>query len=242
MTATSDLASMTPSLPLDLVAQTVDLLERQIMNGTFSPAAPLPSQGRLCNDLGVSRSVIREAMRVLQSRGLIEVSQGSRPRVVPARPDVVMASFRTFLQRAEISLMHLLELRRPLEVEIATLAARHITPEQLADLHAAVAELAAASDREAQVDADTRFHRILAEATGNPLFGLILDVLAQQLRESRRQTLAHSGVAMALGYHRRILAAVEAGDTEAARREMIGHVEQTQRDLEEIARLTPPPA
>lgn len=218
--------------PADLVSRTVETLSQRILVGQFEAEARLPSQGELCIELGVSRSVMREAMRILQSRGFIDISQGARPRVMPARREVVIESFGTFLKRAGVSLTQVLEMRGPLEAEIATLAARHITPAQIEELQRSVDALAGAADFEAQIEADVWFHRILAEASGNPLFGIILDVLAEQLRASRRRTLARSGVEIALGYHQRVCAAVAAHDTEAARREMISHMDQTRRDLE----------
>ena len=216
----------------DLVTRTVDALIKKIMAEGRGPDHRLPSQGELSEEFGVSRSVVREAMRVLQARGFVDVSQGSRPRVIPASPDVVIESLTTFVRRSEFSLLQLWEMRTPLEAEIAMLAARRITPEKLAELKASVIALREAADLEAQIDADIWFHRVLAEASDNPLFGIILDVLADQLRASRRQTLVRSGVSMALGYHQRILNAVEARDTAAAHREMISHMEQTRRDLE----------
>lgn len=216
----------------DLVTQTVNAMIKKIMADGLGPGHPLPSQGKLCEELGVSRSVIREAMRVLQSRGFVDVSQGSRPRVTPASPNVAIDSLTTFVRRSDFSLLQLWEMRAPLEAEIAKLAARRITPDKLAELKASVVALRDAADLETQIDADIWFHRVLAEATGNPLFGIMLDVLADRLRASRRQTLARSGVSMALGYHQRILNAIEARDTEAAAREMTSHMEQTKQDLE----------
>jgi GntR family transcriptional regulator, transcriptional repressor for pyruvate dehydrogenase complex len=215
----------------NLVEQAVEALREHILSGKFA-AGELPSQGDLCDMLGVSRSVIREAMRTLQSQKLIEVSQGRRPRVLPVGPEAVVESLGTLVRRSELSLLQLVELRRPLEAEIASLAARRATPEQLQEMRAAVQCLAEATDLESQIAADLRFHKRLAEATGNALFGIILDVLADLLHESRRRTLGQSGVGVALGYHRRILAAVEAGDAAGARDEMLQHLERTKHDIE----------
>lgn len=216
----------------NLVEQAVEALRDHILSGKFGKDQELPSQGELCNTLGVSRSVIREAMRTLQAQGLIEVSQGRRPRVLPAGPGALLQSLNTLVQRSDLSLLQLVEIRRPLEAESATLAAQRITAIQLVELRASVDALRDAVDLEAQVEADVRFHKVLADAAGNPLFGIILDVLAHQLRESRRRTLRQSGVETALGYHQRILAAVEAGDSARARQVMLQHLERTRQDIE----------
>jgi GntR family transcriptional repressor for pyruvate dehydrogenase complex len=216
----------------NLVAAAAETLRGYILRGGLAAGDKLPSQGKLCSELGVSRSVIREAMQILQSQGLIEISQGRRPQVLPAGPDAAVGTLSTLVERTHVSLLALLEVRRPLEVEIAGLAAQRAERQRLEPLRAAAEALANAGDLEQQIAADVRFHKALAEAAGNPLFGVLLDVLAELLRESRRHTLRASGAAMALAYHRRILAAVEASDADEARRAMGEHMEQTRRDIE----------
>ncbi|MGE3807458.1 MAG: FadR/GntR family transcriptional regulator [Gemmataceae bacterium] len=216
----------------NLVERTVEAMRSQILSGKFAAGAELPSQSEMCDSLKVSRSVIREAMQILQAQGLIQVSQGRRPRVLPAGARAVAESLSTLVQRAKVSFLQLVEIRRPLEAEAAALAATRATPELIAKLTKAVDDLKDAKDIEAQIEADVRFHCLLAEATGNPMFGAILDVFGPLLHESRRQTLQQSGVVVAHGYHRRILKAVEKGDAETARREMLEHMQRTRKDIE----------
>ncbi|GIW81607.1 MAG: GntR family transcriptional regulator [Gemmatales bacterium] len=216
----------------NLVAQAVETLRGHILSGKYAAGDELPSQLEMCESLGVSRSVVREAMQILQSQGLVEISQGRRPRVLPARPDPVIDSLHNLVQRAQVSLLHLVEIRRPLEGEAAALAAKNATPQLIVELRQSVEELANAEELDAQIAADVRFHRLLAEATANPLFVMILDVLAPMLHESRRQTLRQSGVAVALAYHRKILEAVEAGDAKLAREVMLQHMQRTKQDIE----------
>jgi DNA-binding FadR family transcriptional regulator len=215
-----------------LVESAVQALRGYILHGELAAGDTLPSQGRLCSDLGVSRSVIREAMQILQSQGLIEISQGRRPRILPAGPAAAVGTLSTLMERTDVSLQKLLEVRQPLEVEIAGLAAQRASQIHVEQLTAAIEALAEANDLERQTAADVRFHKALAEASGNPLFGVLLDVMAELLHESRRRTLQRSGAEMAIAFHRRILAAVAAGDADAARRAMAQHMEQTRSDLE----------
>jgi DNA-binding FadR family transcriptional regulator len=223
--------TLPPSSSRNLVQDAAEALRRYVLEGHLGPGDELPSQGELCAELGVSRSVIREAMQVLQSQGLIEISQGRRPRVLPAGPAAVVDTLSMLVARSEIALAKLLEVRRPLEIEIAGLAAERATAQQRQQLREAVDALRAAPNIEAQIAADVRFHKVLAEASGNPLFGIVLDVLAELLYQSRRHTLQQSGVAMALSHHRKILAAVEAANPVKARTFMIQHMEQTRADL-----------
>jgi GntR family transcriptional repressor for pyruvate dehydrogenase complex len=215
----------------NLVDDAVESLRKKILSGDLAAGDELPSQGDLCAELGVSRSVIREAMKVLESGGLIEISQGRRPRILPASPAAVIETLQTLMERSELSLLALVEMRRPLEIEIAGHAAERLTSSQADQLCEAVEALREAPDFESEIAADMRFHKVLAEATGNPLFGIVLDVLAQLLHSSRRQTLQHSGREMALAYHQRICDAVCRRDPAAARELMAQHMEQTRKDL-----------
>lgn len=220
------------------MAGAVDKLRDRIMRRRLAAGAELPSQGQLCEELGVSRSVIREAMQILQSQGLIEISQGKRPRVLPAGPQAAIGTLSTLVERTDVSLLKLLEVRRPLEIEIAGLAAMRGNRDHVTELEATVDDLRQADSIELEIAADMRFHKVLAECSGNPLFGVLLDVLAELLRESRRHTLRRSGAEMALLHHQRILAAVAGGNAEQARAAMADHMEQTRRDIEASSQPT----
>jgi GntR family transcriptional regulator, transcriptional repressor for pyruvate dehydrogenase complex len=215
----------------DMVAEVLSRLSERIIAGDFSTDGMLPPEGALAQSFGVSRTVIREAMRTLRTQGLVEVSQGRAPRVKPADTRTVIASLDLMLRRGNGTLLHLVEARRPLESEIAALAAERATTEHLAGMEAAIDQLVAATSQEEQVEADVQFHRVLAESTGNTVFGLLLETLAGLLRESRRKTIAMSGVEIALAGHRAVLAAVRRNDPIAARAEMLDHLRLDERDL-----------
>lgn len=215
----------------DMVAEVRQRLSEQIIAGAFGADGSLPPEGALAESFGVSRTVIREAMRSLRAQGLVEVSQGRPPRVKPVDSQAVIDSLDLLLRRSDGTLLDLLEARRPLEGEIAALAAERATPDHHARLAAAIDDLLVAKSHAARIEADVRFHRVLAEATGNPMFGLLLEAVAGLLRESRQRTIAQSGVETAAAGHRAVLAAVERRDAEAARREMLEHLRLAERDL-----------
>jgi DNA-binding FadR family transcriptional regulator len=220
-----------PVARLDLVREVTERLREQILAGAFNADRALPPEGRLGQALGVSRTVIREAMRILVAQGLVEVSQGKLPRVKPADPAHVFESITTFLQRADHSLAHLVEVRRHLESSIAALAAERATPQHVAAMEEANRQLTAAATLDQQIKADVRFHTLLAEATGNPVFGLLLEPLAHLLRLSLKKTLGRTGVERAAGGHQKILAAVRRGDPEGARQAMLDLVAMSEMDL-----------
>lgn len=212
-----------------LVRQAEDRLRRRILKQ--GPHAVLPSQGRLAADLGVSRTVLREAMKHLEAEGLLDISQGRRIRVRPAGPQAALRSLDAMLRRSPGSLAHLLEVRRPLEGDIAALAADRRTDAHLATLETSVAALAALSTLELRVDADLLFHRTLAEATGNPVFLLLLDTIAGLLRRSRMASIGTHGAQAAIDGHREILDAVRARNSKAARDAMLRHLDANEVQL-----------
>ncbi|QDU29392.1 HTH-type transcriptional regulator LutR [Anatilimnocola aggregata] len=213
------------------VDEVVQRLREQIVGGKLAAGESLPSEGDLATTLRVSRTVIREAMRILCTQGLVEISQGRRPRVKSADPQAAIISLDALLSRGSGSLQHLTEVRQPLEIEIAGLAAERASDVQLQAISATNEQLAAAATLEECIEADINFHRALAAATNNPLFVLLLETVAQLLRESRRRTLTQSGTKLALEEHLRIFETIKARDPVAARAAMRQHIRLIERDL-----------
>ena len=232
-----DRPAFTPLRPLkrlDLVQEVFSQMREQIVSGDFESGGTMPPEGKLCETMGVSRTVIREAMRMLAAQGLVEVSQGRRPRVRPADPQTVVETFGTYLQRGDHTLLDLIEVRRPLEADIAALAAKRARPPQIKAMQEAIDTMASTSSLEEQVEADVLFHSLLADAAGNPLFPMLLKTLAGVMRISRQETLAQTGVKRAMPGHRAVLAAVRNGDPQAARSAMLEHLGMAEEDLREL--------
>ncbi len=215
----------------DLVAQVIDHLRKEIVSGIYAAGTTLPSEGSMAESMAVSRTVIREAMRSLRSQGLIVMSQGARPRVaeVDLRPTV--ESFELLLKRSRTTLLQLTEVRRPLEATIAALAAERSGDAHVAALQAAIDDLERATTLADRVDADIRFHELLAEATGNPVFCVLLKTLGGLLVASRRRTIQSAGPKPALIGHREILAAIRKGDAKAAEAAMRRHLDWAEDDI-----------
>ena len=215
----------------NLVSGVVERLRERILAGGFDATQPLPSEAQLGQSLGVSRTVIREAMRILSGQGLVEVSQGRRPRIRPADSQAVVDSISTFLQRQDHTSLDLIEVRRPLETAIAALAAERALPKHIQAMEESIERLKIVSDLEEQVEAEMRFHDLLAEATGNPVFKLLLTTLASLLRQSRREVLGRVGVGRGITGHNEILAAVRAHDANGAAQAMHKHLANAREDL-----------
>jgi GntR family transcriptional repressor for pyruvate dehydrogenase complex len=114
---------------------------------------------------------------------------------------------------------------------MVALAAERAGPEHVIKLEATFEELRRASTIEGQITADGRFHRTLAEAAGNPVFGLFLDTVSGLLYESRVRTISHSGVEIILRHHHEILEAVKRHDATGARQAMLEHLRVAEHDL-----------
>ncbi|NLX06468.1 MAG: FadR family transcriptional regulator [Phycisphaerae bacterium] len=217
-----------PLAKTSLLDDTVHTLQRSIIAGGYEPGSVLSGEGKMAQELGVSRTVVREAMRVLEARGLVEIAQGKAPRYRGGNPEAVSASLEVLLMRKDHGLMDLLEVRRHLETEIAALAAERATPEQIEAMQQAIDDLRLAKDDlDAMVEADIRFHNLLAEATGNLVFRIILEPLMGVLQAARRQTLTVSGAAHPADRHQIILEAIKRRSPDETRENMARHLELT---------------
>jgi GntR family transcriptional repressor for pyruvate dehydrogenase complex len=217
--------------PVDLVKEMVHQLRSQIIAGHYGTDGELPTESQLSESFGVSRTVARESMRTLRALGLVEVSRGRRPRVRPVDPQIVVDSLQSLLLRSNASLHDLGEVRRPLEIEIAGLAASRATREDTEAMQAAIDMQAAARTSAKQVEADRRFHELLASSTGNSLLRLMLSTIAPLINESRRRTISRVGIKRALAGHIAILNAVNERDVVAARDAMATHLRMAEEDL-----------
>jgi DNA-binding FadR family transcriptional regulator len=218
----------------DRVSEVVRHLEQRILSGELGPGDLLPSEREISANLGVSRSVVREALGRLASLGLLNSVHGSGTRVAVPDGRPISVGYRHLLRHGELDLRHLAEVRLPLETAIAALAARHRSDDHLDRLGAAQAALAdVRATLDAHVEADLTFHAVLAEASGNPLFGVVLAPIQELLIESRRRTLGRHGALLAHGHHAAILRAVAAQDPDESARAMRHHLEANFQHLAE---------
>src|SRR6266542_5944046 len=199
-----------------LLDSVIERLEGLIFD-SFEPGDTLPAEGKLAEALGVSRLTVREATRTLQARGLLEVTQGRRPRVAAPNGALLGDFFEIAVRRDPRALLDLLDVRRALEVHIAALAASRATKSDIADMEMSINVMRAAED-ESEVfhGADIRFHENLAAASGNRMLVFLIEAFADPLRESRLRSFAGhrargGGIEDVIQQHQAILDAVKAG-------------------------------
>jgi DNA-binding FadR family transcriptional regulator len=221
---------------VDRVSEVVRALEHKILSGGLNPGDPLPSEREISAQLGVSRTVVREAIGRLASLGLVRSVHGSGTRVAAPNGRQISAGYQSLLRWADCRLEDLAAVRLPLETAIAASAALNRSEALLALLEKTQEVLGnPGKSLKAHVKADLEFHAILAEATGNSIFQLVLSPIQELLIESRRQTLGRHGAAIAHKHHAAILQAVRRGDAQLASQTMREHIEANFQHLHEAA-------
>lgn len=211
--------------------QLADELRAEITSGRLQPGERLPPEPELCVKIGVSRSTVREALRLLASQHLIVTTRGVTGGSFVAHPDAeqladgLSTGFALLTHSAAVGFADLLELRRALEVPAAGLAALRREESHLLELRSALFD-PVIDDFDTMLAAHSAFHRAMAKATGNPLFELVGRPLYQvSYGEEVIGDLPEGYWVRIDADHRAILACLAAGDAEGARRAAAAHLD-----------------
>jgi DNA-binding FadR family transcriptional regulator len=224
----------------NLTVQIASDLGIKIVSGQMVEGEILPTEAALGTLLGVSRTAIREAIKVLASKGLVEVRRKTGTRVRSSRewnaldPDVITWQFEGDAPPA--GLKDLLELRRIIEPVCASLAAERSTPAELEEIEKAFDEMQSSVGKTAAaVEADLRFHLAILEATHNVFMRPFGALIQAALRASFRRTNADvSAYRESLLKHRAVLAAIRDHLPETAESAMLSMLQGTQRDIRHV--------
>lgn len=238
-----DLLTETTIEPLEREQRLFERVAEKIMelisSGAWKPGYRIPPERELSESFGVSRTVVREAVKALEARGVLESTTGSGVSVRLADVGMVSRSLETYMQLSnpvdfEIRLN---EVRRVLEVELVALAAGRATPEQLTQLREICQQMRTGGSAQEMAELDFHLHVTLAEATQNELFKVLLAPLLGALRDQIILTWQDftQSVDVVLDQHETIVRAVEAGDAEAARQAMTRHLAFSREVLEQIS-------
>jgi GntR family transcriptional repressor for pyruvate dehydrogenase complex len=217
----------------------VEGIASQIRSQQLRPGDKLPTEGEIVRAWGVSRTVVREALSKLQASGLVETRHGIGTFVLEPQSKPVFIIDPAEIAAA-VDVMAVLELRIRLETETAGLAAQRRTDAQLAELRGALDELEARSEGKGgdTVDADLRFHMVIAAATGNRYFAEIMGHLGATLIPRARinsPKVASEDLPQYLRRvnreHEEIYEAIARRDPEAARAAMRLHLTNSRERL-----------
>ena len=224
----------------NLSTQVTDNLGRWILSGKAKSGDALPQEENLCNELGVSRTVVREAIKSLAAKGLVD----SKPRrgtvVLPKQSwnylDPQVLEWQRVEDPHSTLPHHLTELRNAIEPAAAEMAATQATEEDLEKIQSAYQSMASnTGNMEAYLAADLAFHIAILHATGNPLFIPIANVVQASLQASLRitnQTTLDNELSLPL--HKEIAEALQARDAARAKQAMLTHMEDTAGRLVKI--------
>jgi GntR family transcriptional regulator, transcriptional repressor for pyruvate dehydrogenase complex len=209
-----------------------DELRDQITSGRLRPGQRLPTEPELCVRSGVSRSTVREALRLLSSQQLIVTTRGVTGGSFVAQPSAarlaesMTAAMRLLLATSDAGIGELMEIRELLEVPAAGLAAQRRTEADLVRLRAALVDSTQdGGDLPGRVAAHRAFHSALAAAAGNPLYELVAGPLYAAAEEARlAQSLPTDSWRQIDVEHREILSCVSAGDVLGAQRATTWHL------------------
>jgi DNA-binding FadR family transcriptional regulator len=224
----------------NVLGRTLGLLGEAIVAGLYPPGSAVPPEPTLCETFGVSRTVVREAVKSLVAKGLVVTGPKVGTRVLPAEqwnwfdPDVVAWHTRNGLTRD--FLRDLQELRRLVEPAAMRLAAERATPADVAGVEAAYAGMKKAIEQGGDyVTHDLAFHQGLLRACHNRMVVQMSKALSALLRTSFEiSTGKPDGPAQSLPLHRAVLDAVIARDAVRAERACTVLIDGAQRDIEQV--------
>ncbi len=214
-----------------LVDQVVQQITQLILGSQLKPGMKLPPEVKLAETIGVSRTVIREAMQILIAKGLVETRHGVGSMVRNAGGAQLSEQLAFMLHMKGLTLDHLHQVRTILEVEIAGIAAEQANPEEIEALSRLVDSMeAAAGDMIAYSLIDGEFHNFLAKMAHNPLLTTLLEPVNEILREVRLSVSQYpEALLKALPDHRRIMERVMQRDAAGARQVMRAHLEHARQ-------------
>jgi GntR family transcriptional repressor for pyruvate dehydrogenase complex len=216
-----------------LYEQIVQQIEDSILKGELTEGSQLPAERELAEQFGVSRTAVREAIKALQEKGLVDAFPGRGTFVTNGTSNSMRRSLDRIIKTGDRDgSTYLVEVREILEPEIAALAASRADYEDIDAMREAVEAMDSTEpDSEAFIEADLDFHLALAEAAANPIVLSLIDSIVGLLREQRvRISFVEGSPERGQRYHRSILEAIERHDAQAARAAMQAHLWQVRED------------
>ena len=213
--------------------KTVEAIKRSIVNGQLKPGDRLPPEGKLASMMGIGRGTVREALQVLIHLGLLvrtnKVTAVAADALERLASRGVLDSFR-----AHSDLMEMIELRKILEPEAVVLAAERCSDQALQQIERQFREmLDNRANPERFIACDNEFHAEVLKASGNSLIAEILKRIQEPMLRTQL-LLAQQRPAIlprSVGFHDRILAALKSHDADTARKQMLGHLLDIQKEM-----------
>jgi GntR family transcriptional repressor for pyruvate dehydrogenase complex len=213
--------------------EVVSQVHELIKEGRFKAGDQLPSERELAETFKVSRTSVREALRALETQGLIVSRTGMGNFIADLPVDSLVAPLAKFLIDEKRALADIFELRKLIEPHIASLAAERATRRDIEELKKIMDKQTEAVSRgETGVDADAELHFVIGRATQNQALQKLVSGLMEMLSRSREESLQTLDRRTAsIDAHREIVAAIEKHDGSKAREAMQRHIEQVEANV-----------
>lgn len=209
----------------DLTASVLELFKRLIAEGVLSPGDRLPPERELAEMVGVSRSSLRQALKVLVNMGVITQRVGSGTRLNPAAATILTEPLQFLILLDGITFEELMEARLIVEPKLAARAAERATTDDIKAMKRAITRMEEnASDASQFVASDLEFHQAVYNAAGNRVCATLFTVIHQSLEELVRFTYVLTEPERTIRFHRRVFAAIRRKDPEAAHLRMVEHL------------------
>ena len=208
----------------------VEHVRRLIEKGSLKPGDRLPSERDLALELGVSRPSVRSGLEALESMGVVVSRRGAGNFIADGPPDLGIEPLSLLASLHGFTPNEMFEARLVLEVGVVGLAARHAAGEPIAAMAEEVTEMfASLEDPAAFLRHDVRFHRAIASGCGNRVLAALMEMVAAQFYELRKETVQNArDLRESAEMHRRIFRTIRARDAEAARLAMTEHLQKAQ--------------
>ncbi len=218
---------------INLYEVLAEKLEEMIINDPLLMGEKLPAEQIIADNYGVSRNVVREALKILKERGLVELKNGEGAFIVKPKPQIFTKMINRMMLLSDVDFSDIYEIRFPLERETASLAAKNITQEELLHLRNLCTQMRNLSDDSDEwARLDLEFHLSIARATKNPLFYLLLKPFTDSLLVIFSKSLSISGAkSEGIKGHEQLLEAISNKEPEKARSLMHEHLTSSQKTI-----------
>lgn len=218
----------------------VDQIKEDFLSGDLQPGEKLPTERELASRFNVSRTSVREALRKLEIKGVLEIKQGSGSFIKVSESHTLGEDLSSTIIKTKKKLLYeMLELRQALEVECAFLASRRATSEDLERIRQALEMMAQAKqDVELGIQADLSFHINIVLASHNSIFLQLFQTLSKHMQDTIRATRSQrlkdpERTQETIDEHKEIYLAIAAGDADQAKQLMERHITKIRRELTE---------
>jgi len=213
-------------------------LKKGIMHGDLKPGDKLPSERELAVILGVSRTSLREALKLLEASGVVTIKHGQGVFIANNDSDEYMQKFISHMFIDEKKIEELFQIRKIIETEAAVWACQNGTNEQLKKIYDLIQETLNAIENNTRGDVlailvkqDGKFHQLVAEAANNSVLENIMNSLLDVLADSRAKAISKNRQAKSLQEHMKVAEALLERDEEKARKSMLEHLETVEKDI-----------